>query len=48
MEVELARKVDVAKWVDENDESIAKVYLIDRIKDTRETVIKRTIEMTIY
>jgi hypothetical protein len=48
MEVELTRKADVAKWVDENGESIAKAYLIDRIKDTRETVIKRTIEMALY
>jgi hypothetical protein len=47
MEVELTRKVDVAKWVDENDESIAKAYLIDRVKDTRETVIKRTIILKI-
>ena len=31
-------------WVDENDESIAKAYLIDRVKDTRETVIERNIE----
>lgn len=35
MEVELTRKVDIAKWVDETDESIAKAYLIDRVKDTR-------------
>lgn len=35
-------------WVDENDESIAKAYLIDRVKDTRETVIERNIERTIY
>lgn len=28
MEVELTRKVDIAKWVDETDESIAKAYLI--------------------
>ena len=26
MEVELTRKVDIAKWVDETDESIAKAY----------------------
>lgn len=48
MEVELTRKADVAKGVDENGESIAKAYLIDRIKDTLETVIKRTIEMALY
>nr|UWI42381.1 MAG: hypothetical protein [Bacteriophage sp.] len=48
MEVELTRKVDIAKWVDETDESIAKAYLIDRVKDTRETIIKRTIDLTIY
>lgn len=35
-------------WVDENDESIAKAYLIDRVKDTRETVIERNIKRTIY
>lgn len=35
-------------WVDETDESIAKAYLIDRVKDTRETIIKRTIDRTIY
>jgi len=27
---------------------IAKAYLIDRVKDTRETVIERNIERTIY
>lgn len=48
MEAELTRKVDIAKWVDETDESIAKAYLIDRVKDTRETIIKRTIDLTIY
>lgn len=36
MEVELTRKVDIAKWVDETDESIAKAYLIDRVKDAFE------------
>lgn len=41
MEVELTRKAEVSEWVDENDESIAKAYLIDRVKDTRETVIER-------
>lgn len=44
MEVELTRKTEVSEWVDENDESIAKAYLIDRVKDTRETVIERNIE----
>jgi len=34
MEVELTRKAEVSEWVDENDESIAKAYLIDRVKDT--------------
>lgn len=48
MEVELTRKVDIAKWVDETYESIAKAYLIDRVKDTRETIIERTIDQTIY
>lgn len=28
MEVELTRKAEVSEWVDENDESIAKAYLI--------------------
>lgn len=28
MEVELTRKTEVSEWVDENDESIAKAYLI--------------------
>lgn len=41
MEVELTRKTEVSEWIDENDESIAKAYLIDRVKDTRETVIER-------
>lgn len=44
MEVELTRKTEVSEWIDENDESIAKAYLIDRVKDTRETVIERNIE----
>ena len=48
MEVELTRKAEVSEWVDENDESIAKAYPIDRVKDTRETVIERNIERTIY
>lgn len=48
MEVELTRKTEVSEWIDENDESIAKAYLIDRVKDTRETVIERNIERTIY
>lgn len=48
MEVELTRKVDIAKWIDETDESIAKAYLIDRVKDTREIIIKRTVDKTIY
>lgn len=48
MEVELTRKAEVSEWVDENDESIAKAYLIDRVKDIRETVIERNIERTIY
>lgn len=43
MEVELTRKAEVSEWVDENDESIAKAYLIDRVKDTRETVIEKKI-----
>lgn len=41
MEVELTRKTEVSGWIDENDESIAKAYLIDRVKDTRETVIEK-------
>lgn len=28
MEVELTRKTEVSEWIDENDESIAKAYLI--------------------
>lgn len=43
-----AKKYSTYKWGDENDESIAKAYLIDRVKDTRETVIERNIERTIY
>lgn len=43
MEVELTRKAEVSEWVDENDESIA-----GWVKDTRETVIERNIERTIY
>lgn len=28
MKVELTRKTEVSEWIDENDESIAKAYLI--------------------
>lgn len=48
IEVELTQKTEVSEWIDENDESIAKAYLIDRVKDTRGTVIERNIERTIY
>lgn len=48
MEIELTRKSDVSEWVNKNDKSIAKAHLIDQVNDTRETVIEREIEYTIY
>jgi hypothetical protein len=48
LEVELIKRTDITQWVGENDKSIAKAILIDQVRNTQETIIKRTIEVTIF
>lgn len=48
LKVELIKRTDITQWVGENDKSIAKAILIDQVRNTQETIIKRTIEVTIF
>lgn len=48
MEIDIARKTEYKDWVDENDTSIAKAILVDKVTGKSEEVLKRDVCRVIY
>lgn len=48
MEIDIARKTEYKDWVDENDTSIAKAILVDKVTGKSEEILKRDVCRVIY